>query len=198
MTEITDERSADDPVERAGALFNLTTRLLAAELHEEGLATAASALALLDTVPAVPAWVRGMLLAQKAQALYALERAAESVVEGEKALAELSDWRPEDPDDGTSALAALLNNLSYGLAATGRLDEALDKAQASVDIRRVQASGNAGVRPDLARSLNTLSRHHHQAGHLDQALKAARESLHVRRQQPRTVRTPTSPNSRPR
>ncbi|MFF8402191.1 trypsin-like peptidase domain-containing protein [Streptomyces sp. NPDC015684] len=181
LTEIAEERSANDPVKRAGALLNLTTRLLAAKRHEEALTTAASALALLDTVPTAAAWLRGSLLDQRTQALYALERAEESVAEGEKALAELSDWRPEDRDDSTSALAALLNNLSYGLAATGRLDEALDKAQASVDMRRELASRNAAARPDLARSLNTLSRHHHQAGHLNEALKAARESLHVRR-----------------
>ncbi|MEV6013811.1 tetratricopeptide repeat protein, partial [Streptomyces sp. NPDC051976] len=182
LTEITEERSAGDPVQRAGALFNLTTRLLAAEHREEGLATAASALALLDTVPTAPALLRGMLLDRRTQALYALERADESVAEGEKALAELSGWWAKNPNyDSTTALAGLLNNLSYGLAATGRLDEALDKAQASVELRRELASRNAEALPDLARSLNTLSRHHYKAGHLDEALKAGRESLHVRR-----------------
>ncbi|MGW7176509.1 trypsin-like peptidase domain-containing protein [Streptomyces xanthophaeus] len=181
LAETAEERSSDDPVHRAGALSNLTTRLLAAELHEEGLSTTASALALLDTAATPPAWLRGLLLAQQSQALHGLERAEESVVEGEKALTELSDWRPEDPDVRTSALAGLLNNLSYGLASTGRLDEALDRARASVDMRRELASRDAGARPDLARSLNTLSRHHHQAGHLDEALAAARESLQVRR-----------------
>lgn len=182
LAEITEERSASDPVERAGALLNLTTRLLAVKCREEGLGTAASALALLDTLPTAPALLKGVLLDRRTQALYALERAEESVVEGEKALAELSGWRATNPNyESTTALAGLLNNLSYGLAATGRLDEALDKAQASVDMRRELASRNAEARPDLARSLNTLSRHHYQAGHLDEALKAARESLHVRR-----------------
>ncbi|WP_327364983.1 P-loop NTPase [Streptomyces sp. NBC_01296] len=180
-TEITEERSADDPVQRAGALFNLTTRLLGVECHEEALSTTASALALLDAVPDVPACLKGMLLAQRNHALLGLKRVEESVVEGQKALAELSGWRPEDWDVGTSDVAGLLNNLSYGLAATGRLNEALDKARASVDMRRELASSDAGARPDLARSLNTLSRHHHQAGHLDEALRAARESLRVRR-----------------
>ncbi|MFE7439346.1 tetratricopeptide repeat protein [Streptomyces chartreusis] len=181
LMEIAEEDSADTPMEPAGALFNLTTRLLSAKRHEEALTTAESALALLDTVPTAPAWLRGSLLVQRAQALYALERAEESVAEGEKALELLSGWRAEDPDLSTSALAGLLNNLSYGLAATDRLDEALDKAQASVDLRRELASRSAEALPDLARSLNTLSRRHHQAGHLDEALKAARESLHVRR-----------------
>ncbi|MER5200836.1 tetratricopeptide repeat protein [Streptomyces sp. NPDC002755] len=181
LTEIAEDRSADDPVQRAGALFNLTTRLLAAKRREEGLVTATSALALLDTAPNVPVWLRGLLLDQRAQALYALDRAEESVVEGEKALAELSGWRKDDPDDSPVSLAGVLNNLSYGLAATGRLDEALDKAQASVDMRRELVSRNAEAGPDLARSLNTLSRHHSRAGNLDAALTAARESLHVRR-----------------
>ncbi|MFJ9099509.1 trypsin-like peptidase domain-containing protein [Streptomyces sp. NPDC102405] len=183
LTEIVEDRSADDPVERAGALFNLTTRLLAAKRREEGLATATSALGLLDTAPiaTAPAGLRGMLLDQRTQALYALERAEESVVEGEQALLELSGWQTEDPDESTAFLAGVLNNLSYGLAATGRLDEALDKAQASVNMRRELVSRNAEVRPDLARSLNTLSRHHLRAGNLDAALTAARESLHVRR-----------------
>ncbi|MFW3459505.1 trypsin-like peptidase domain-containing protein [Streptomyces microflavus] len=185
LVKIAEERSAGDPMQRAGTLFNLTTRLLAAKFHEEALSTAESALALLDAVPAAPAWLRGMLLSQQTQALYGLGRSEESVVEGEKAVAELSKWRPRDPTDRTSALAGLLNNLSYGLAATGRLDEALDKARASVDMRRGMGSGesgDSGARADLARSLNTLSRHHHQAGHLDDALRAARESLQVRRE----------------
>lgn len=181
MVEIAENSSAGDPLERAGALFNLATRLLAAEHYEETLTTTASALALLDTVPTAPGWRRGTLLAQRTRALFVLGRAEESVAEGEEALALLSDWRADDPDMRAFNLAGLLNNLSYGLAATGRLDEALVKAGASVDMRRELASRDPEVRPDLARSLNTLSRHQYKAGDLDKALEAAEESLRVRR-----------------
>lgn len=183
LTEIAEDRSAHDPVKRAGAMFNLTTRLLAAKRSEEGLATATSALALLDAALTAPAWLRGLLLDQRSQALYALDREEESVVDGEKALVELSTWQAENPNDSNTpqAAAVVLNNLSYGLAATGRLDEALDKAQKSVDMRREFVSRHPDARPDLARSLNTLSRHHLQAGDLDAALTASQESLHLRR-----------------
>ncbi|MFI9616891.1 trypsin-like peptidase domain-containing protein [Streptomyces sp. NPDC052023] len=181
MVEIAENGSAGDPQQRAGALFNLATRLLSAEHYEETLTTTASALALLDTVPTAPGWLRGTLLAQRTRALFVLGRAEESVAEGEEALALLSDWRADDPDMRTFNLAGLLNNLSYGLAATGRLDEALVKAGTSVDMRRELASRDPAVRPDLARSLNTLSRHQYRAGDLDKALEAAEESLRVRR-----------------
>lgn len=194
MVEIAEDSSAGDPLKRAGALFNLATRLLAAEHYEETL----TALALLDTVPTAPGWLRGTLLAQRTRALFTLERAEESVAEGEEALALLSDWRADDPDIKTFNLAGLLNNLSYGLAATGRLDEALVKAGVSVDMRRELASRDPEVRPDLARSLNTLSRHQYEAGDLDKALEAAEESLRVRRAAAEDRRTPFSPSSSPR
>ncbi|HEY8981889.1 MAG TPA: trypsin-like peptidase domain-containing protein [Streptomyces sp.] len=182
---VADLAKDDAPLRRAGTLHNLAGRLVAAGSHQEALDTTAAALTLLDTVPDTPsrAWLRGMLLGQRCRLLNVLGPMQESVAEGEEALRELSRWQDEDkePDDRTAAVAATLNNLSYSLADSDRLDEALDRARASVALRRELASRHPQAAPDLARSLNTLSRHQRRAGDLAEALRTAEESLHVRR-----------------
>ncbi|MFM9610018.1 trypsin-like peptidase domain-containing protein [Streptomyces niveiscabiei] len=176
------DREEDSPVVRAGALHNLAGRLVAAGRHEEALATTATALALLDTAPDAPAWLRGLLLGQRCRSLNESGRPEDSVREGERALQELSRWKePEDPDVQVNAVAATLNNLSYGLADIGRFDEALARARASVALRRELADRDPEALPDLARSLSTLSRHQRRAGNLEGALGTAEESLRVRR-----------------
>ncbi|QNP70292.1 tetratricopeptide repeat protein [Streptomyces roseirectus] len=179
---LVDQREEGSPQSRAGSLHNLAGRLVAAGRHEEALATTASALALLDGVPDAPAWLRGLLLGQRSRLLNSLGRPQEAVTEGERALRELSGWpREEDPDTGTEAVAATLNNLSYGLAGCGRLDEALARARESVALRRELSGRHPELLPSLARSLSTLSRHQHRAGDLRAALGTAEESLSVRR-----------------
>ncbi|MDX3386360.1 tetratricopeptide repeat protein [Streptomyces niveiscabiei] len=179
---VVDGEEATSPLARAGSLHNLAGRLVAAGRHEEALATTATALALLDTAPDAPAWLRGLLLGQRCRSLNESGRPEDSVREGERALQELSRWKePEDPDVQVNAVAATLNNLSYGLADIGRFDEALARARASVALRRELADRDPEALPDLARSLSTLSRHQRRAGDLEGALGTAEESLRVRR-----------------
>lgn len=179
LVDLGEERS---PLARAGSLHNLAGRLVAAGQHAKALETTVSALALLDSVPDAPAWLRGALLGQRSRELNSLGRPEESVTEGEKALRELSRVPDsEEPDVWTEAVAATLNNLSYGLADCGRLGEALERARDSVALRRELSGRHPQLLPSLARSLSTLSRHQRRAGDLDGALRTAEESLRVRR-----------------
>ncbi|MEX3103204.1 trypsin-like peptidase domain-containing protein [Streptomyces sp. ST1015] len=179
LVDLGEERS---PLARAGALHNLAGRLVAAEQYDTALDTTTTALALLDGVPDAPAWLRGLLLGQRSRLLNSLGRPEESVTEGEEALRELSRAPDaEDPDIWTEAVAATLNNLSYGLAECGRFGEALERARDSVALRRELAGRHPHVLPGLARSLGTLSRHQRHAGDLAGALRTAEESLRVRR-----------------
>ncbi|MFM9446349.1 trypsin-like peptidase domain-containing protein [Streptomyces acidiscabies] len=179
LVDLGEERS---PLARAGSLHNLAGRLVAAGQHEKALETTVSALALLDGVPDAPAWLRGLLLGQRSRELNSLGRPEESVTEGEEALRELSRVPDtEEPDVWAEAVAATLNNLSYGLADCGRLGDALERAWDSVVLRRELSGRHPQLLPSLARSLSTLSRHQYRAGDPERALRTAEESLRVRR-----------------
>ncbi|MEU1403430.1 tetratricopeptide repeat protein [Streptomyces sp. NPDC005728] len=186
LAQLLDEQTErTSEVDRAGTLHNLSMRLIAADRHEEALDVATSAVEFLeqadpDTATHQPL-LNGLLLGQRAQALWALGRAKESLVAGRKAIVLLSAWKPEDDTDRLFVLAGTLNNHSHSLAAAGYDGEALEVARKSVAIRRELASVDPSLHPDLARSLNTLTLRHHEAGRYTEALEAVEESLRIRR-----------------
>ena len=181
-----EERSENDPAERAHYLRRLANRLSKAGRRNEALEAAQEAIVLYRKLvalyPDMYTSDLAMMLDNLGNRLSEVGRREEGLEAVREAVEQYRLLAAKSPETYASNLASSLNNLAYLLSGVGYRDEAAKIGEEAVSMyRSLVAKSSSNYLPDMAASLDNLAIFLSGAGRQLEALEVVREATGIYR-----------------
>ena len=181
-----EERSENDPAERAHYLRRLANRLSKAGRRNEALEAAQEAIVLYRKLvalyPEMYTSDLAMMLDNLGNRLSEVGRREEGLEAVREAVEQYRLLAAKSPETYASNLASSLNNLAYLLSGVGYRDEAAKIGEEAVSMyRSLVAKSSSNYLPDMAASLDNLAIFLSGAGRQLEALEVVREATGIYR-----------------